>query len=125
MPGPTKLASLFAVGRLAFGIGLLAAPGKVATGWIGADARRPATTLVIRGLGARDVVLSAGALASRDDPARLAGWVAAAVGCDLADIAITLATPADALPSNARWGTVALAGGSALAGALLYRDLDR
>jgi len=116
---------LFAAGRLAFGIGLIAAPGKVADGWIGADARRPATTLVIRGLGARDVALSVGALGARDDPARLAGWVAAAIGCDLADIAITLATPEDALPANARWGTVALAGVSALAGALAYRALDR
>jgi len=51
--------------------------------------------------------------------------MAAAVVCDLADVAITLATPADALPVNARWGTVALAGASALAGAVLYRVLDR
>ncbi|HEU0019599.1 MAG TPA: hypothetical protein VFQ14_04840 [Thermoleophilaceae bacterium] len=125
MADPAKLASLFAVGRLAFGAGLMAVPDKVAGGWIGEDARRPAVKIAVRGLGARDIALSAGALATRDDPARLAGWVAAAIGCDLADMAITLATPADALPANARWGTVALAGGSALAGALLYCALDR
>ena len=125
MADPAKLASLFAAGRLAFGAGLIAAPGKVAGGWIGADADRPAARIAVRGLGARDVALSGGALAARDDEARLARWVAAAVVCDLADIGITLATPADALPSNARWGTVALAGASALAGAVLYRALDR
>lgn len=125
MVDPVKIASLFAAGRLAFGVGLIAAPGRIAGGWIGDDAGRPAAKIAVRGLGARDVALSAGALAAREDDARLASWVAAAVVCDLADIGITLATPADALPSNARWGTVALAGASALLGAVLYRALDR
>jgi hypothetical protein len=125
MPDAAKLASSFAAGRSLFGAGLLAAPGKVAAGWIGDDVHRPAARLVVRALGARDVALGAGAFASRDRPERLATWIAAGVVCDLADIGITLATPADALPSNARWGTVALAGASALAGAVLYRALDR
>ncbi len=125
MADAAKIASLFAAGRLVFGVGLAAAPGKVAGGWLGSDADRPAARVAIRGLGVRDVALSAGALSVRDDDARLANWVAAAVVCDLADIGITLATPADALPANARWGTVALAGVSALVGAVLYRALDR
>lgn len=125
MADTAKLASSFAAGRSLFGVGLLAAPGKVAAGWIGGDVQRPAVQLVVRALGARDVALGAGALASRERPERLATWIAAGVVCDLADIGITLATPADALPSNARWGTVALAGASALVGAVLYRALDR
>jgi hypothetical protein len=125
MADAAKLASLYAAGRLVFGAGLAAAPGKVASGWIGADANRPAARVVIRGLGVRDMALSAGALSVRDDDARMANWLAAAVVCDLADIGITLATPADALPANARWGTVALAGVSALVGAVLFRSLDR
>jgi hypothetical protein len=125
MADPAKIATSFAAGRLAFGVGLLVAPGKVAGGWIGGDAARPAAKVVVRGLGARDIALSAGALAARGDQSRLATWVAAAVICDLADVGITLATPADVLPSNARWGTVALGGGSALLGAVIYRALRR
>lgn len=125
MTGSAKRASSFAAGRLLFGIGLLAAPDKTARGWIGDDARRPGVKLVLRALGARDAALGAGALATRDRPDRLAAWIAAGAVCDLADLAITLATPADALPANARWATVALAGGSALGGAALYRALAR
>jgi len=43
----------------------------------------------------------------------------------LADLAATLAAPDEALPANARWATVALAGGSALAGAVLCGALER
>ncbi len=125
MAETAKLATSFATARSLFGAGLLAAPGKVGAGWIGDDVQRPAVKLVVRALGARDVALGAGALAARDSPDRLAAWLAAGAVCDLADIGITLATPADALPANARWGTVALAGVSALLGAALYRALDR
>ena len=80
MTAPTKLTALVALGRLAFGAGLIAAPARVASGWLGADAARSAPQV---------------------------------------------ATPADAVPSNARWGTVALGGGAAAAGLLLYVALDR
>jgi len=80
---------------------------------------------VLRALGARDIALSVGALAALDDPPRLARWVGAAVGCDLADVGATLVAPADGLPGNARWGTVALGGGSALVGLLALRGLSR
>jgi hypothetical protein len=125
MTTPTKLTALVAVGRLAFGVGLIAVPARVAAGWLGDDAERPATQVAIRGLGARDIALSAGALNALGDKARLRRWVLAAAACDLADVAIALATPSDALPANARWGTVALGGGSAVAGLLLYAALDR
>ena len=111
--------TLFALGRLAFGVGLMAAPDRVASGWVGEDAQRPPVKLVIRGLGARDVALSAGALASLGDEDRLTTWLAAAVLSDLSDVGATLATPGGTLPSNARWGTVALGGGAALAGITL------
>jgi hypothetical protein len=59
------------------------------------------------------------------DNDQLRRWVLGAAACDLSDVAIALATPSDALPANARWGTVALGGGTALAGLLLYAALDR
>ncbi len=124
MTTTTKLASLFALGRLAFGVGLIATPERVARGWIGDEAARPATRVIIRGLGARDVALSAGALVSAGDREVLRRWIAVAIGCDVTDVIATLAAPDDALPANARWGTVALGGGSALAGLLLFAALD-
>ncbi|NLT07571.1 MAG: hypothetical protein GXY03_14870 [Solirubrobacterales bacterium] len=125
MDRSTKIAATVAAGRLAFGIGLLAALRRIASGWIGDDAGRPGPELVLRALGARDVALSVGALASVGDAPRLARWVGAAAGCDLADVAATLVAPADGLPANARWGTVALGGGTAALGLLALRGLRR
>ena len=125
MPSARQLTAAFALGRLAFGVGLMARPDHVASGWVGMDAQRGAVKIVLRGLGARDVALSAGALAALGDEDRLAHWIAAAIGCDLSDVVSTLVAPPDSLPGNARWGTVALGGGSALAGALLLAGIKR
>ncbi len=125
MPSTVKLTAAFALGRLAFGVGLMARPERIASGWVGEDAERDAVKIVLRGLGARDVALSAGALVALGDEDRLAHWVAAAIGCDLCDVVSTLAAPPHALPGNARWGTLALGGGSALAGALLLAAIKR
>jgi hypothetical protein len=125
VPSTRQLTAAFALGRLAFGVGLMARPGRVASGWIGSDAERDTVKIVLRGLGARDVALSVGALAALGDEDRLAHWVAAAIGCDLSDVVSTLAAPPGSLPGNARWGTVGLGGGAALAGALLLAGLKR
>jgi len=109
----------FALSRLGFGVGLIAAPARLASGWIGADAERPAVQIVLRGLGARDIAIAAGTLASLDDDDQLAGWLVATIAADLSDLAATLAAPSNKLPGNARWGTVALAGSAAALGAEL------
>jgi hypothetical protein len=117
---PIRSATIaFAAGRIAFGIGLIAAPEKVAGRWIGADARRGPVKIAVRGLGARDIALSAGMLATLDDADALAPWLAVTIASDLTDLAATLAAPEGALPDNARVGTVALAGAAAAAGAAL------
>ena len=110
----------FALGRIAFGAGLLAAPERVAAGWLPGDAGRPGTRVAVRGLGARDVALAAGVVAAK----RKRPWLVACLACDLADIAATLAA-GDALPARARWGTVALAGSAAIAGAALTARVDK
>ncbi len=107
----------FAASRIAFGVGLIAAPEKVAGGWLGQDAGRGPTKIAIRGLGGRDVALSLGILAALDDEERLAAWLAATIGSDLTDLAATAVAPGGSLPSNAKWGTVAMAGGAAAVGA--------
>jgi hypothetical protein len=53
----------FALGRIAFGAGLLAAPERVAAGWLPGDAGRPGTQVAVRGLGARDIALAGAAAA--------------------------------------------------------------
>ena len=76
-------------------------------------------------MGARDVALSAGTLAALGDRDALRLWIAGALLSDLGDVAATIATPGAALPRNARWGTVALGGGSAAAGLALLRAVSR
>ena len=119
------LTAAFAALRLAFGAGLLAAPGRVARGWIGADAESEPVKIVTRGLGARDIALSAGVLAFLRDDDTLASLLALTALCDLGDVAFTLAAPAGSLPRNARWGTVTMAGGGAAAGAALAMAAKR
>ena len=75
---PSTIAIAFGAGRALVGVALLAAPGPIARGWVGADGT-PASVLT-RSLGARDLVIGAGlvAAAARDrDPAPwLVGGVA-------------------------------------------------
>ncbi len=117
MPSTRTALIVFAASRIAFGIGLIAAPEQVAGGWLGQDAGRGPTKVATRGLGGRDVALSLGVLASLDDPDRLAPWLAATIGSDLTDMVATAVAPAGSLPENAKVGTVAMAGGAAVAGA--------
>lgn len=125
MSSARTAAAVIAAGRLAFGLGLFAAPERLASGWLGADAGRAPAKIALRGLGARDIAISAGTLAALGDERRLAHWVAASIGCDASDVLATLLAPADALPGNARRGTIALGGGTALAGAAVLAGLKR
>jgi hypothetical protein len=119
-----QLAIAFAAARGGFGVGLMAAPAKVASGWIGDDAGRAASKVAVRGLGARDLALAGGTVAAALNGSALRPWLIAAMACDLSDIAATFAA-GDAVPERARPGTVALAGISVLAGAALTAAAER
>lgn len=109
-------------GRAVFGAALMARPEWVGRGWLGEVVHQPATQAAIRGLGARDLALSAGTLAGVARRTGVGAWLVAAIAADLADIAAAIAARDD-LPPRAVAGTVALAGGSALAAiALVARD---
>lgn len=125
MPSTRTLTTAFALGRLAFGVGLIAAPDKLSARWIGADGERGPVKVLLRGLGARDIALSAGALASLGDDDHLALWLAGAIVGDLTDLASIFVPPASQLPSHARVGTVLLGGGAAAAGAALLAQVKR
>jgi hypothetical protein len=118
MTATRALTLAFAIGRIGFGAGLAGPPSALATRWIGADAKRRPVQVAVRGLAARDVALAAGVVHAVGGSGSTRPWLAACVGSDLADIAASLAA-GDSLPPNARWGTVALAGASAAAGAAL------
>ena len=65
------LATLLTAGRAAFGIGLLFYPRRVARSWLGDDVDRPTTEMLVRAVGARDLVIGAGGVVSllRGEPA--------------------------------------------------------
>ena len=108
---PRTVARTLMFGRLAIGAALVSAPARASSGWIGADADRPATQVPVVSLGARDFVLGlGGALAEDKRP-----WLVGAALSDLADFAITL-RHRDALPPLGVIGVAALAGGAAAAG---------
>jgi hypothetical protein len=108
-------------GRALIGAALLAVPAPVTRLWTGDD--RPSTLVVGRGLGARDLALGAGALVALRRGRDARAWIAAGIAGDVADMGSSLAA-GDALPRFGRIGTAALAGGAALAGAWLLRELD-
>ncbi|HET6831321.1 MAG TPA: hypothetical protein VFH44_08240 [Solirubrobacterales bacterium] len=108
----------FAAGRAAFGAALIARPERVGRGWLGEVVDQPATQVAIRGLGARDLALSGGALVAAAQGTGIREWLLATVASDLADITATVAAH-DSLTPRAVTGTVALAGGSVAAAVIL------
>jgi hypothetical protein len=120
---PRVAAAAIAAGRVLFGLGLFAAPAAVARGWLGTEASRPAAAELLRGLGARDVVLGVGALVNLRDGGSPAPWIAAGAAADAAD-AVAAIVVGDAIPATGRWATIAIATGAALTGAAVVAALD-
>ena len=123
MAGIDKLIYGFSAGRIAFGVGLLAAPGKIGSSWLGPPAEGAAAQVALRGLGARDIALAAGGAAAAAQGRDPRPWLAGCLACDLADLTATLAA-GDRIPARGRWGTVALVGVAAAAGAALIAAVD-
>ncbi len=114
-----QAAAALATLRIAYGLALIAAPGRLSQTWLGDGGGSAAAGVGLRGLGARDALLHVGALAGalRDEPVR--PWLAAAVLGDCADIAATFAAR-EGLPAKSPAATAAVAGASALlAGAVI------
>ena len=110
--------------RVAYGAGLIVAPGWLARTWLGPSAKAPPTQVPLRGMGAREIVVHGAAIAAvlRDQPVR--PFLAASVAGDLADIAATVAGRRG-LPDGAAPKTLAVGGGSALLSAGLAATVDR
>ena len=113
----TSGAATVLVLRIAYGVGLAAAPERLAKRWLGPSARAGPTQVALCGLAARELLLHGGALAAalRGEPLR--PWLAASIVGDLSDIAAT--ARASGLPAGAAKATAAVAGGSALVSAIV------
>ncbi len=113
---------LLAVGRAAFGIGLLFYPRRVARGWIGDEIERPTSEMLVRAAGARELAIGAGGLVAllRGEPAHT--WLTAGAVADAADFVLTAAN-FNKLPHPGRVGTMALTGIAAIIGLRLAPKL--
>jgi hypothetical protein len=109
--------------RLAYGAALAAAPARTAGPWLGPDVSRPATVAALRCLGAREIVIHAGAVAAAAAGAPVRPWLLASIGGDCSDIAATFAGGSH-LPAGAPIKTLAVAGGSAALSAAVLAALD-
>jgi hypothetical protein len=110
--------------RVAYGLGLLIAPGTVAGGrWLGAGAGAPAATVGLRGVGAREVAVHAIALAALATGRPVRPFLYASIAGDLGDIAATAVARAG-LPDGSAPATAAVAGGSAILSAAAAAALD-
>lgn len=113
-----------AAGRVAFGVAFLAAPALTGRGWIGDDAERPGTQVMIRALGIRDLILGMLTLHVAHRPGVGYRTVATCAAADLVDFGATFAAR-EHLPPAAATGAMAMAGTAALSGvalALALRD---
>jgi hypothetical protein len=117
------LARFTAIGRIAIGAGAILDPRRALGPWIGGDADRPASAVLARALGARDLVIGAGTLRSLHDADALRPWLGAAVVADGVDFSATLAA-GRAIPWRGRLLVLALAGGAVVLGAIALASLD-
>ncbi len=121
---PRRAAALLAAGRAVLGVAVLVAPEAVTSRWLGKHAKHPAVRYLARSLGARDLALGALSLSTLSDPRVGPQVLAAAAVADSADALATIAARSE-LPRAGAAGTVAIAGGAALAGFYLSAVLAR
>jgi hypothetical protein len=116
-------ARALAAGRMALGTGLVLAPVALGKPWLGDVARAPGGKVALRALGVRDVMLGGIALHVVDRAAAGSRALQTNAVADLVDLGVTLAARR-ALPPTAA-GVAGLAGGGAVSGVLLARQLAR
>lgn len=119
---PRTIARVIAAGRLGFGALLVGAPGVAARSWVGAAGDTAGAQTVATGLGARDLALAAGVLASLERGGARP-WLIASAFADLGDLAATLRFRRD-IPASSVAALIAIAGGAAAVGAWLSAQDD-
>jgi len=113
-----RAAIAISIGRVALGLGLIAAPERIGRSWIGPAATERSVEVLARAVGIRDIVLGAGAAAALlADGGSSRSWLLAQAGADAGDLVATVLAR-EVLPSVGVRATSALAGGSAAVTAL-------
>jgi hypothetical protein len=100
-------------GRIALGLGLIAAPEPSAQMWLGDDSARPGVRVLARMLGIRDVVLGFLTVHTAGRPGVGPRMLATVALVDAVDAA-AVAAARDRLPSAGAAGVIALGAGSAV-----------
>ncbi len=109
--------------RVAYGVGLLAAPARLTRRWLGDAADTGPTQIPIQGLGAREVVMHTGIAIAAHRGHTLRRWLLGSIAGDLTDIGTTLARRSE-LPEGAALATALVGGASALMSGLLALAVD-
>jgi hypothetical protein len=113
---PREIAIAMARGRIALGVSALAAPGVACRAMFGREGSRPGMRAFARMLGGRDVI-------ALDRGAPVRGWLEACALADGVDL-VSCLIARDAMTPTSFRSIAALAGGAALAGIWLSRQLD-
>ena len=119
---PRTIARVVAIGRVVIGAALLAAPERLASGWLGSAAQRRPTQLAVMSLGARDIAIGLGTAWAVGGLGPARPWLLSSAAVDLADFVATVKYR-DSLSTTAVVGVGALAGGSAALGAWLAAEI--
>jgi hypothetical protein len=121
---PARVAAVGVLGlRVAYGAGLVAAPERLARRWLGPISGSAPVQVPLRGLGVREIVLHAGAIAAAVSGQPLRPWLAGSIAGDLSDIAATVAGRRG-LPRGAPTATAVVAGASAALTAAVAAAVD-
>jgi hypothetical protein len=116
------VAKAVSAGRLAFGVGMMAAPSAIMRGWVGSDADRPTFDLVTRSLGAREVLLGFIGVHVADRPGVGKRTIGAMAFLDATDLVVSLAHR-KSLPKSALPIITAVAGGAVASQVWAAREL--
>ncbi len=111
---PANASRAIGVGRIAFGVALLAVPAKLGESWLGESGTGPGARVALRGLGIRDALIGMAQVHTAGDPDRGYRWARTSAFGDITDLAATLVASRD-LPRSGVYGTAALAGTAAIA----------
>ncbi len=109
--------------RVAYGVGLIAAPDRVGKRWIGPVARSGPAQIGLQGVGGREIGLHVAALYAAARGAPLRPWLAASIVGDLSDVLATVAKRSE-LTNRATGATVLVGGGSGVISAVLLAALE-